>query len=239
MLTAAIEKLLNLAKPESIEIEGRSFYDPSYRELSAEQDVNSFTVNTLTGLVDYVKSEFDTERKMMIHVESPTKIRLFDALNTTNDRRTYLRAEALLPEIHFGNWVEREMFQIALQANFCLNDDKAELLKVVSHMTVGEGATVKDSGVTQEVTVKQGIELAHVDLKERYTLMPYRTFVEVDQPASEFIFRVKDDGQKKIYCSLHEADGGAWELNAMHSIKLYLFEQLKDAIEAKRIYIVS
>lgn len=239
MLTAAIEKLLNLAKPESILLEGRTFYDPSYRELSAEQDVNAFTVNTLTGLVDYVKSEFDTERKMMIHVESPTKIRLFDALNTTNDRRTYLRAEALLPEIHFGNWVEREMFQIALQANFCLNDDKAELLKVVSHMTVGEGATVKDSGITQEVTVKQGVELAHVDLKERYTLMPYRTFVEVDQPASEFIFRVKDDGQKKIYCSLHEADGGAWELNAMHSIKMYLEKELIEAIEAKRIYIVS
>lgn len=239
MLTAAIEKLLSLAKPEYIEIEGRSFYDPSYRELSAEQDVAAFTVNTLTGLVDYVKSEFDTERKMMIHVESPTKIRLFDALNTTNDRRTYLRAEALLPDIHFGQWIDREMFQIALQANFCLNDDKTELLQVVSHMTVGEGATVKDSGVTQEVTVKQGVEFAHVDLKERYALMPYRTFVEVDQPSSEFIFRVKDDGQKKIYCSLHEADGGAWELNAMHSIKSYLESELKEAIEAKRIYIVS
>lgn len=191
MLKAAIEKLLDLAKPESIEIEGRTFYDPTYRELSAEQSVEAFKVNTLTGLVDYVKSEFDTERKMMIHVESPTKIRLFDALNTTNDRRTYLRAEALLPDIHFGQWIDREIFQISLQANFCSSSDKSELLKVVSHMTVGEGATVKDSGVTQEVTVKQGIELAHVDLKERYTLMPYRTFVEVDQPASEFIFRVK------------------------------------------------
>lgn len=239
MLEKAIEKLLSLAKPESINLEDRTFYDPTYRELSAEQDVSSFTVNTLTGLVDYVKSEFDTERKMMIHVESPTRIRLFDALNTTNDRRTYLKAEALLPEIHFGQWIDREMFQIALQANFCLNEDKAELLQVVSHMTVGEGATVKDSGVTQEVTVKQGVEFSHVDLKERYTLMPYRTFVEVDQPSSDFIFRVKDDGQKKIYCSLHEADGGAWELNAMHSIKVYLLEQLKDAIEAKRIYIVS
>lgn len=239
MLKEAIEKLLSLAKPEQINLEGRTFYDPSYKELSAEQSVEPFTVNTLTGLVDYVKSEFDTERKMMIHIESPTRIKLFDALNTTNDRRTYLIGAALLPKIEYGNWIDREMFQISLQANYCPNDDKMELLKVVSHMTVGEGATVKDSGITQEVTVKQGVEFDRVDLKERYDLMPYRTFVEVEQPSSEFIFRVKDDGQKKIYCSLHEADGGAWELNAMHSIKLYLENELKEAIEAKRIYIVS
>lgn len=239
MLREAIEKILTLAKPESIDIEGRTFYDPNYRELSAEQNVESFTVNTLTGLVDYVKSEFDTDRKMMIHIESPTRIQLFDALNATNDRRTYLIGAALLPDIIYGKWIDRESFQICLQANFCPNAEKEELLKVISNMTVGEGATVKDNGVTQEVTVKQGVELALVDLKERYGLMPYRTFVEVDQPLSEFIFRVKDDGQKNIYCSLHEADGGAWELNAMHSIKTYLENELKEAIEAKRIYIVS
>jgi len=239
MLKEAIEKILSLAKPTHIKIEERTFIGNGYSELPSEQGVDSFTVNTITGLLDYVKSEFDTSRKMMIHIESPTKIRLFDALNTTNDRRTYLKATALLPEIQFGRLIDRESFQIALQANYCLNDDKEELLQVVSHMTIGEGATVKDNGVTQEVTVKQGVELDRVDLKERYTLMPFRTFIEVDQPASEFIFRVKDDGQKGIYCGLFEADGGAWELNAMHSIKKYLEENLKEEVAAKRIYIVS
>lgn len=239
MLKEAIEKLLSLAKPESIDIEGRKFYDPSYRELSAEQSVELFTVNTLTGLVDYVKSEFDTERKMMIHVESPKKIKLFDALNSTNDRRTYLAGAALLPTIKFGEWIDRESFQIALQANYIPNDDLKELLGIVSNMVVNDGNTIKDNGITQEVTVKQGVEFATLDLKEQYSLMPFRTFVEVDQPASSFVFRVKHDSQKNIYCSLHEADGGAWELNAMHYIKKYLENELKEAIQAKRIYIVS
>lgn len=239
MLKAAIEKILDLGKPTHIQIEERTFIGDDYRELPSERGVESFTVNTLTGLLDYIKSEFDTSRKMMIHVESPTKIKLFDALNTTNDRRVYLKAAALLPTIHFGSWIDRESFQIGLQANYCSNDDKTMLLNVVSSMTVGEGASVKDNGITQEVTVKQGVELASVDLKERYTLMPYRTFIEVEQPSSDFIFRVKDDGQKGIYCSLHEADGGAWELNAMHSIKNYLEENLTEEIAAKRIYIVS
>lgn len=239
MLKEAIEKIISLSKPTHIKIDERTFIGGGYQELSNEQGVESFTVNTITGLLDYVKSEFDTSRKMMIHVESPTKIKLFDALNPTNDRRVYLKAAALLPTIEFGRFVDRESFQIALQANYCLNEDKSSLLNVVSHMTVGEGAAVKDNGITQEVTVKQGVELASVDLKERYTLMPFRTFVEVDQPASDFIFRVKDDGQRGIYCGLFEADGGAWELNAMHSIKKYLEENLTEEIAAKRIYIVS
>lgn len=239
MIRSAIEKVLELAKPTHIKIEERTFIGEGYSELASEQSVNSFTVNTLTGLVDYIKSEFDTTRKMMIHVESPTKIQLFDALNSTNDRRFYLKATALLPTIQFDKLIDRETFQISLQANYCLNEDKTNLLSVVSNMTVGEGASVKDNGVTQEVTVKKGVELASVDLKERYTLMPFRTFVEVDQPASDFIFRVKDDGQRGIYCGLFEADGGAWELNAMHSIKKYLEENLTEEIAAKRIYIVS
>lgn len=239
MIKAAIEKVLDLAKPTHIKIEERTFIGEGYRELPSERGVDSFTVNTLTGLVDYITSEFDTSRKMMIHVESPTEIKLFDALNSTNDRRVYLKATALLPTIQFGKLIDRESFQIALQANYCSNDDKVSLLNVVSNMTVGEGTSVKDNGVTQEVTVKQGVELLSVDLKERYTLMPFRTFVEVDQPASDFIFRVKDDGQRGIYCGLFEADGGAWELNAMHSIKKYLEENLTEEIAAKRIYIVS
>ena len=238
MLKAAIEKLLDLAKPTNIEVDGRTFIGDGYRELAAERSVDSFTVNTLTGLVDYVKSEFDTDRKMMIHIETPTKISLFDALNYTNDRRTYLNATALLPNITFGQLVNRESFQISLQANYCSNADKAELLHVISHMTVGEGASVRDNGATQEVTVKNGIQLDEVELKERYSLMPYRTFVEVEQPASDFIFRVKADDSKGIYCGLFEADGGAWELNAMHSIKQYLSEQLRKEIEAGRIHIV-
>ncbi len=239
MLKEAIEKILQLAKPTQIKVDGRNFYDPEYRELSAEHGVSSFKVNTLTGLLDYIKSEFDTEREMMIHIESPTKIQLFDALNVTNDRRTYVLAEALLPNITFGKLIDRESFQIALQANYCSNEDKTDLLKIITHMSVGEGKAVRDNGATQEVTVKQGVELTEVELKERYTLMPYRTFVEVDQPASDFIFRVKADENKGIYCGLFEADGGAWELNAMHFIKNYLEKNLTEEIAAKRIYIVS
>ena len=42
-------------------------------------------------------------------------------------------------------------------------------------------------------------------------LRPYRTFMEVTQPAISCVFRVR----KGPELSLHEADGGEWRLFAM------------------------
>ena len=51
------------------------------------------------------------------------------------------------------------------------------------------------------------------------TLKPYRTFQEVEQPASQFLIRVSDRG-----ISFIEADGGMWKLKARETIKAYLEE---------------
>ena len=58
-------------------------------------------------------------------------------------------------------------------------------------------------------------------------LKPYRTFLEVEQPESEFIFRMKDC-HGGIGCAFFEADGGAWKIEATQNIKAYLQEELKD-----------
>lgn len=55
-------------------------------------------------------------------------------------------------------------------------------------------------------------------------LKPYRTFLEVDQPASDFIFRMRDN--HGVDCAIFEADGGAWEMEAMQNIKSYLQKEL-------------
>jgi hypothetical protein len=49
----------------------------------------------------------------------------------------------------------------------------------------------EDSGITQKVGMKTGAVLKTTEtLRPRVTLAPFRTFREVVQPASEFIFRV-------------------------------------------------
>ncbi|NQK92942.1 hypothetical protein HO498_01330 [Streptococcus suis] len=54
------------------------------------------------------------------------------------------------------------------------------------------------------------------------TLRPYRTFAEVEQPASQFIYRIDKAG----YMALFEADGGKWKLDAINNIATYLKSKL-------------
>lgn len=82
--------------------------------------------------------------------------------------------------------------------------------------------------MTQKATVKTGIaSKGEAIVPNPVILKPYRTFVEVDQPLSQFVFRMKQDKYDGIQCALFEADGGAWKIEAMKSIKEYLKEQLE------------
>ena len=79
--------------------------------------------------------------------------------------------------------------------------------------------TSADDGISQAVTAKTGVALvAEVKVPNPVTLRPYRTFLEVDQPAISCVFRLRQGPM----LSLHEADGGLWRLEAIQSIKTYL-----------------
>ena len=96
--------------------------------------------------------------------------------------------------------------------------DKALLLKFAGTVEQGSVAEYGDDGVTQKATVRQGIaSKTDAVVPNPVKLRPYRTFTEVVQPASDFIFRMKED--RGITCALFEADGGAWKNAAMKNIK--------------------
>lgn len=70
-------------------------------------------------------------------------------------------------------------------------------------------------------------------------LKPYRTFDEIDQPESDFIFRVQSNKFDGITCALFSADGGAWKTEAKQRIKEYLSNELSDLIKDGRIIILA
>ena len=49
-------------------------------------------------------------------------------------------------------------------------------------------------------------------------LRPYRTFKEIDQPESQFLLRLNENGN----IGLFEADGGMWKLEAKKSIAILI-----------------
>ena len=65
------------------------------------------------------------------------------------------------------------------------------------------------------------------------TLRPFRTFQEVEQPESEFLLRLDEDGN----IGLFEADGGMWKLTARQTVKAFLEKKLAELIASEAVYI--
>jgi hypothetical protein len=187
---------------------------------------SALEVSTLTGLVDYIKAKIDVlPEELLIHVETPTKVKLYSPLNGDRDREEFIFAKALLPDnIRFSKFLDTEDFNIMLQSSFVNKADKEILLKLTGLIKESGIKEIGDDGVSQAATIKTGVAtVGDVKVPNPVTLAPYRTFPEIEQPESKFIFRM----QSGPSAALFEADGGAWRNEAMESIKEYLTKSLE------------
>lgn len=190
-------------------------------------------MSTLTSLLDYIREEVDVMAgRMIIHVTSPEEVLLYSCLNEKRDREYLVTVTSQAPDFSYGRFMEHEAFCIGVQSKFISDPDtdKELLLKFAGTVENGSVAEYGDDGVTQKATVRQGIaSKTDAIVPNPVVLRPYRTFPEVEQPASSFIFRMKENNG--VCCALFEADGGAWKNEAMGNIKEYLKENLYDRLE--------
>lgn len=207
----------------------RAFYsDKPLHKLDMRWPVaETLYLHTLTGLVDYIKSKTDDmAHKMILEVQSPTIVNLYSCLDSTRNREYMVRVEAMVPGFNFNSYYMQENFCIGLQSKFIKNEDRELLLKFAGTVESGTVAQYGDDGVTQKATIKTGLtSKGEALVPNPVTLKPYRTFLEVEQPESAFIFRMKD--LNGVECALFEADGGAWKMEAMKNIKAYLEKELE------------
>lgn len=231
-----MQYLTGLARPAIVESQGKVYTPLNLTRLDEEKEVDPIQVRSLSGLVDYVKSTFDHDRTLMIHVVSPTKVEVFDSLNDSNRRRVYIEAKAMLPSITFERFLDRERFNIQLQSCFVQTPQRDQVIKMISNIIEDESTNTVDNGLTQQVTMKKGVASVGIEnIPNPVKLKPFRTFVEVSQPESDFILRL----QKGPSAALYEADGSAWELNAMYAISTFLKEHLQEEIDQKTVYIID
>lgn len=110
------------------------------------------------------------------------------------------------------------------------------MIKVGGDIKEENVASVGDGGTSQSVVAKTGVaSVGNVKVPNPLLLAPYHTFVEVEQPESEFVFQM----QSVPTCAPFEADGGARKIKAMKRIKEYLEKELKEKIESKEVYIIG
>lgn len=111
------------------------------------------------------------------------------------------------------------------------------LLKFAGTVEAGTLVRYSDDGVSQKATIKNGIASKGDEIVPGvFTLTPYRTFLDVEQPASDFIFRMRENGDVKF--AIFEADGGAWRNEARARIHTYLDDCIDGAPELRDQFIV-
>lgn len=186
---------------------------------------NAIGASTLTSLVDYIKGNTDQLGKIIIQVKSPTEVYLMSELKEDKHRENYMSCNAIVPRIAFDSFIDTERFNVMLQSNFVKNNAVEQLLIVTGKIRDEAVKETGDDGISQTVTVKTGVaSVGAIVVPNPVNLAPYRTFPEIVQPESKFIFRM----QKGPLAAIIEADGGAWRNEAMDSIKVFLKTELVD-----------
>lgn len=232
MIASAIDKILSIAQPVVVEVDGEHFSTERLNRIPAEKNAEPVEVKTLSSLVKYVKDfrENFKDVPLLVHVVSPTTVRLMTALNDDREREYLMTAEAELPHIPFGVYIGNEDMLIKVQSMFVDDDetDKDLVLKFAGTVTSGSVKEYGDDGVTQKATIKNGVaSKAEAIVPSPCTLRPYRTFLEVEQPTSKFIFRMKEGLGNSVESAFFEADGGAWKNEARANIRDYLEEEFE------------
>lgn len=228
MIKEALKYIVGLGETQTLSFNGDNYTNREIYRVEGPL-AQAITTTTLTSIVDYIKNNVDdnkmSDRNLLIHIKSPNTVVLESDLNKYRRRETYIVAEALTPSINFDSFMDAERFNIMLQSSFVENKDRTIVLKVAGNIKDEAVKTYGDDGTSQTVSIKAGVaSVADVVVPNPVYLAPYRTFPEVKQPDSRFIFRMKDGAR----CALFEADGGAWRNVAMDLIKGYLEEQLQE-----------
>jgi hypothetical protein len=244
LIKEAIEKILSLSKHiapiQTIDIDGRTYTSAELTKIG-KPTISNIEVHNLSGIVDYLKSDFDSQLPVMIHVISPTHVNVITGLNGDLNRSTLIQATALLPKIRFNDYYDVESFNVLLQSCFVPKisespNDREIVLKLVGNVRDEQVVAFGDDGVSQSVSAKTGVTtIEPVVVPNPILLKPFRTFVEIEQPLSPFVFRMRKGPEAAIF----EADGGAWKVSAIALIKEYLNEHLSERIKNQEVVIVG
>lgn len=244
MLREAMQYIAGLKEesmdPKVVEINGKTYCNKDLTRYDKEPMASAIEATTLTSLVDYIKNcGKELRESMVIHVVNPTTVKLYSGLTKERDREHLFKSYAIVPKFNYGSWYGQEEFIIELQASFEVSSDLEAILKVAGNVEAKTTANYGDDGVSQKTTIKQGIaSKADVLVPNPVTLVPYRTFLEVKQPPSEFVFRIRDNGGEPAF-KIVEAEGGLWRNEAMGNIKAYLVDALQNDPVYDRITIIA
>lgn len=231
----ALEYAVSLAELEEkvIDVDGVPHYDSgkhTIKELEPKRYYpENLKLNTLDSLIEYYKNGINNinKHRTIVVVDGPTTVRVFTEDDDRAKRSELISVRAELPSIRFDEFLPSDQFNVELQSRFMAGqeDDRELVIDYASRLLIENGADIEDDGVSQITTIRTGV--ANRDKAKApnpVELTPYRTFLEVKQPSSDFILRLNGDAKLALF----EADGGFWKIEAVRLVQEYLTEALDE-----------
>lgn len=249
MLKELAEKIEQLVeekvKPEIVEHEGVDYVQTARGfEALRKPSTKAIEVNSLEGLVKMIKNSLkDAELDGMYGIYKPfvvnidfNRIEVMSALCEDKSRNYLAEANPMIPRLNIGYDMSVEEMIILLSTSFIPTENTQKFIESLSSLRVVEEVEFNDDGVGQTVTAKKGASMNQkYQIQPIVKLKPIRTYAEIEQVESKFLFRVNKDG---TVC-LREADGGQWKYETQKRIVAYLEENLKEEIEANDIVVIG
>jgi hypothetical protein len=229
MIREAIEKIEEMAAIQQFEIDGRKYTSKGLIPVLDPAPV-VLTIETLTGFCDYIKENIDRLNfpdMHLVHVQNYRMVFLISSLSPSfRKREIYIKAETESILFPYGQFMDLESFIVRIQSMFVQDENTTGILKIVGNVSDGMVKNFQDDGVTQQATVKTGVSrVAEVPVPNPVDLTPYRTFLEIEQPKSKFVFRMRSKAESPE-CALFEADGGAWKNVAKERVRDWLKDRV-------------
>lgn len=245
-LANKIEELVNgQVEPEIIEHEGIDYIKTAkgYEKLR-KPSTKAIEVNSLEGLVKMIKNALnDADLEGMYGIYKPfivnvrwNEINVMSALCEDKSRNHLVESYPMIPDLMMGYDLTVEQMIILLSTSFVPTENTEKFINSLSSLRVVEEVEFNDDGVGQTVTAKKGASMnAKFQVQPIVKLQPIRTYAEIEQVESKFLFRVNKDG---TVC-LREADGGQWKYWTQKRIADYLEEHLKEEIENDQVVVIG
>lgn len=234
MISEAIDRIIELAKPEIIEAHCRTYSTKKLYPVD-EPIAETVRVGTLSGLIEFLKHEEDEVRDSvrMIHVIDHAHVAALSSLIEPFAQRARLVAAVHeSAAVKFDRYMTVEEMVVWLATSFVANEDRAYILQIIGNLRDEKVQTLTDNGMSQQVTARAGIaRVESTAVRPIVTMAPRSTFAEVEQPESNFIFRLRPGSKpgELPTCALFASDDQEWKLRAMGSVKRRLEELITEA----------
>ncbi len=241
-LAEKIEELVNAqVKPEIVKVNDVDYVKTyqGYAELY-KPSVETVQLNSLSGLVEMVKTvimngELKKTMPLVINIDV-NNIKVTTSHDVAGKYDLIVVSDPLLPVLSLGHSQSVEELIIKLSTAFINTANTERFIESISNLRIVEEVEFNDDGIGQTVTAKKGAQV-----NQKYTvtpivkLKPIRSYAEIEQVESKFLFRVNQTGS----VTLHEADGGQWKYEVQKRIVEYLNDNLKELVENGQVKVIG